>query len=114
MIFLSENQWAAVGVFSESSGTMHWRATTAELRFCGHTATSILTAKCHSQQLLSSLLNHAHPVVVEVEGIPVQDVFRSSNVTLQHVVVELVLLLNEFFSLHLGIIDVSHSCFGID
>jgi hypothetical protein len=72
-----------------------------------------LAAECDPEHLLSSLLDHAHPVVVQVEWVAVQDVLRPSDVTLQHVVVEFVLLCDEFFGFNLGVVDVSNSCFGV-
>ena len=73
----------------------------------------LLAAECDPEHLFSSLLDHAHAVVVQIEWVPVKDMFWASDVTLQHVVVEFILLWDEYFRFNLGVIDVSYSCFGV-
>ena len=98
---------------TNSPRTVNRRAAT-KLGLGSDTRAILLAAESDPEHLLPSLLDHAHAVVVEVEWVPVQDVLRPSNVPLQHVVIEFVLLRDKFFRFNLGIIDVSDSCFRID
>jgi hypothetical protein len=51
---------------------------------------------------------------VIVQGIPIQNALRLSNVTLEYIIVYSLLLVDQFLSLQLCVINISDSCLRVN